>query len=134
MPSGVPSQLFATNKENQLLMMNNNVFNQKRNSMNEADRRRQLRKGPPPESQQRPVRSANASPSTAHQYIVNQLGQVNYSQLSNAEKLAVGNLLTQSQQRPGTSGGVHARTQKSSPNTSKGAIRPKTTAKAEPYS
>ena len=65
---------------------------------------------------------------------MNQLGQVNYSQLSNAEKLAVGNLLTQSQQRPGTSGGLHARTQKSSPNTSKGAIRPKTTAKAEPYS
>lgn len=47
-------------------MMNNNVFNQKRNSMNEADRRRQMRKGPPAEAQQRPVRSANASPSTAH--------------------------------------------------------------------
>ena len=137
MTSGVPNQFFATNKENQLLMMNNNAFNQKRNSMNEAERRRQLRKAPVQlDSQQRPIRSANASPSAAHQFVANQLGQANYNQLTNADRLAVGNLLTQNQQRPGTSGGIltQPRTQKSSPNTSKGAIRPKTTAKVEPYS
>lgn len=95
MTSGVPNQFFATNKENQLLMMNNNAFNQKRNSMNEAERRRQLRKAPVQlDSQQRPIRSANASPSTAHQFVANQLGQANYNQLTNAERLAVGNLLT----------------------------------------
>ncbi len=39
--------------------------------MNEAERRRQLKK--PAQDSHRPIRSANASPQTAHQFLVNAL-------------------------------------------------------------
>lgn len=55
--------------------MLNNVFSQKRNSMTEAERRRQvnLKKQAQMESDKRAIRSANSSPTTNHQFIMNSL-------------------------------------------------------------